>query len=162
MVASGSPFAGLATVILVITAIALVTGAALAGTDLLNFITNTGKAKAQSEIDAVDLKYYEPRKAAETEAAIEKINIDSALYADKVKNELDFITNFRLVLVYVGGLSMIGLVTVLLVSLFRKLNPSIQPGVSESNLWQNPNKRALERERARQMERIMRSRGPDF
>jgi hypothetical protein len=156
MVTGGSPFAGLAKVILVIAVIGLVLGVTLSGTDLFNFITNSSKANSQAEKDAVDLKYYDMLKETETQAAIAKINTDSAAYAERVKNEVAFANILRLIVVGIAAGAVIGLVIVLLIALLRKLTLSMQPIQKEKDIWQNPQLRSLERHKAQKMERMTR------
>lgn len=157
MLTNGSPFAGLAKVILVIALITAAAAAALSGSDLFNFITNSGKAKAQADRDAIDLRYYGDLKAAETEAAIDKINADSALYADKVKSDIAFNNTLRLVVVGVVALIVTGLATVLLVGLLLRIKSAARPGQQAEDIWRDPQIRSREIQRAREVERQIRS-----
>ncbi len=79
----GGLFTGLARVVLIVALLAGMGGAALAGTDLLNFNTSSAAARAQdvetqyrAQKQAIDLEGYRELVAAQTEAEKEVIRLE--------------------------------------------------------------------------------------
>jgi hypothetical protein len=90
-------FGGLAKVILTLVIIGVLVGLALAGTDLVNFITNNAKAQAiknqndfQAQKDAIDLKNYGIVQEALTQNQIDQANADNAAHNISLEQDLQF------------------------------------------------------------------------
>jgi hypothetical protein len=157
MVNYNSPFAGLGKILLIVILLTAVACLALSDSDVFNLITNSVKAKTQYEKDAIDLQYYRELKAAETNAAVNKVNTDSSLYEERMKDGIAFYNTTRLIVVVVIALIVTGFAFLLITSLFRKWNPPAELDREQIDYWQDPQIRAREILKAREMERISRS-----
>jgi hypothetical protein len=97
MFPNNSLFGGLARVIVILVIIGFLAGLALAGSDMVNFITNSAKSQAiknqndlQAKKDAVDIKNYAAVQAAHTQNEIDQANADNAAHERSLEQDLQF------------------------------------------------------------------------
>ncbi len=146
---NSSPFAGLGKVIIVLVIVGGLVGIALGPTDVLNFITNSQKAKTQAGKDAIDLKYYDLVKGSETEGELARDQIDVQLYPEKVRQEMDFTNAVRYAL--------LGIATLMVLGLGFKLLGKISPAkAGKKEQQKEADLRALQIKLARQQELLSR------
>ncbi len=150
---NNSPFEGLVKVVVALVIIGALVGLALGATDALNFITNSAKARAQSNRDAIDLKYYAAVPASDTETRIAKNMVDTHMYEEKVRQEMNFTNAFRYTLL--GGGALLALLP-LLVYLVRKAKTASPQPPAGRDPWKDPQWRETKVRLARQQEALNR------
>jgi hypothetical protein len=159
---SSSPFTGLPGVIIALIVVGVIVGAALASTDVLNFITNSQKANTQSNLDAIDLKYYDLQKGSETEKVLTQNQIDAQLYPEKVRMEMNFNNAVKYGLLAIGLLAAILLIGTPAFLILRKAaaqrSAEKEP---EKDLWNNPAWKQMQIRLARQQEELSRLAKPE-
>ncbi len=146
-----SPFAGLVKVVIALIVIGVLIGAALASTDVLNFITNSEKAQAQSAKDAVDLKYYTIMKENEVKDEVARSIMDTQLYAEKARQDQEFSNAVRYAFLLIGVLVILAFLVVTATLILRSKNASQKTDETE-DVTADPSMLEMQIKLARQQE----------
>lgn len=146
-----SPFAGLVKVVIALIVIGVIVGIALASTDVLNFITNSEKAQAQSAKDAVDLKYYTLTRQNEAQAEVAKSIVDAQLYPEKARQDLAFSYAVRYALLGIGVLVILAFLAAPVILILRSKTAPQETEETE-DMATDPALREMQIKLARQQE----------